>query len=97
LPLWNLCDALLKETSTFRLLSAIGDDEDGSIGEQSSLVQNKVTAGGRFYRLHTIAEEEHETLARQMTQIIMSEPNWARDYVIGRLQHRLWYAEAVGL
>jgi len=38
-----------------------------------------------------------EVLARQMTEIILSEPDWASDYVIGRLQHRLWYAKAVGL
>ena len=73
----------------------MGDDEEGSIGEQDSLVKNRVIVNGRFYRLHTIAE--HEELAIQMTTIILSEPNWTHDYAVGRLQHRLYYANAVGL
>ncbi|MDD5356715.1 MAG: hypothetical protein PHS53_01020 [Candidatus Pacebacteria bacterium] len=97
LPWWPFCQSLLAKPSVFRLLGAVSDNEDGSMGEVHALAETGLLADGKFFRLHSVAEEEHARLAKQMEEIILSEPEWSHEYLVGKVQHRMLYAQVAGV
>lgn len=86
---------LLSNKKLFETLGAISENEIGSTAEQLASVKYKIFTAQKFYRLHTVAEEEHARLSQEMIKIVMSEKDWARDFIFGQILHRVLYIKAV--
>ncbi len=95
LPWWPYCSLVSRETSALKLLGILGDNEEGSIEEIEALYVNGVMTDGDYYKLHSIAEEEHVRHTSEMTDIIATEPDWNLTYRRGKLRNRQIYASIV--
>ncbi len=96
LPWSSFCNDMLEFVCPFELLGALADNEEGSLSEELALAETGLIAKGKFFQLHTVAEEKHAQLAAKMEARVLADPAWKPKYLSGKAKHRILYGGHIG-